>query len=284
MRRVDAGGARVGQRARQSCNSANRPDPGIQFQAHPDVQLGGDLSAVRVADARQPHGAEQNRIGVFQRLHGLIGKRNPGVSISPGASGIMPPDEREPAHFRSQRLEHLQGGRRHLDADSVSGEHRNLKCARSRHAGFVLASSASAPVDVRRPGTERGNRIPFQAAEINRLQVATAEGQARDILQKTPAACVHVDTPHGAGQEGLLAPVDMGLVRIFEDELLGPVRRYANDAVAHDARNPDPACTIKGKAVREVPFPKVVTVCRSPSAPSAAMRNRASRRPKVSLT
>ena len=114
--------------------------PAYRSRLHPDVQLGGDLGAVRVADIRQPHGAEQNRIGVLQRLHRLIGKRHPGVSVSPGSTGEVPPDASDAADVRRESVEHLQGGRRHLDADSVSREHRDFKCARRCHAEIHLLS------------------------------------------------------------------------------------------------------------------------------------------------
>ena len=134
-------------------------------------------------------------------------------------------------------------------------------------------------------GRKRGERIAQEATKVYRAQVGTSEGDTRDIFQHLPGAAVQMGTAHRTVAEGFLRPFDMGLIRVFEDDLLRAVGRYTDQLDCLRCWQSRPRPRHQTPAHRGTyPCSNVATVSRLEREPSGPRRKRVSRRPNVSLT
>jgi hypothetical protein len=97
-------------------------------------------------------------------------------------------------------------------------------------------------------GWKAGERIAQEATKVYRAQVETSKGDARNIFQHLSGAAVQMGAAHRAVPEGFLHPFDMGLIRVFDDDLLRAVGGHTDQPIAYDAGNSDPALCFGARA------------------------------------
>ncbi len=165
---VQVRGARIGQHPRQARYGADRPHPGIEAEFHAQFDLRRNLGAVGIADARQPHRRQQDRIGLAGGGECGARQRFPGLGIASRAAGKRLELQRESAGPVGGGPQQLGAGRGDLLADAVAREGRYAKypvghvgvrpcCSMFRRP--AIAQSSGAGYDVVRSFGSDGRRV-----------------------------------------------------------------------------------------------------------------------------
>jgi hypothetical protein len=124
---VDVAGARACQRMRHAGDGADGAHAGIEAELHAQVELRRDLGAVGIADVRQPHGAEQDGVGLAARLEGVGRQGLAGTLIGAGTHLDMLIVERTRTGPVQRGVDDLEAGRHDLLPDAVARQHRDAE-------------------------------------------------------------------------------------------------------------------------------------------------------------
>src|SRR5947209_340394 len=103
----------------------DRPHAGVEFEALTQVKLRRHLSSTRPAQARESHGAEQNRIG---RLAALECRRRQRIAAAQKLARAHGEFFQLEAYFRKPALDgakHLHAFGNYVGTDAVAGQHCN---------------------------------------------------------------------------------------------------------------------------------------------------------------
>ncbi len=123
---VDGAGLDMRQRAARPGIELARPHAGVQVEQHPQRHLRRQLGPIGLADVGMPHGPEQHRIRPPARVQRLGREIAPRLAIAKGATRILAQLQPEQA-AALDRAQHLDRLGRHLDADAVARQDRDVE-------------------------------------------------------------------------------------------------------------------------------------------------------------
>ncbi len=123
---VDVARPWIGQRQPDAGNRARRAHAGIEFELDAQVELRRDLGAVRVADLRPAHRAEEDRVGGARGLERRLRQRVAGGLEMLRAGRMLGVAEAKRRIVRNP-LDQRQRRRDDLRADAVTGKHADVE-------------------------------------------------------------------------------------------------------------------------------------------------------------